>query len=55
MMLFLVYAAAISIAKWSKGSFNYKTFKIILIVLISFGFLDIIIEVYPSKDYDNIN
>ena len=47
MMLFLVYAAAVSIAKWSKGSFNYKIFKAILIVLISFGFLDIINK-YPE-------
>ena len=42
MMLFIVYAAASSIAKWSRGSFNYKSFKILLIVLLSLGLLDII-------------
>ena len=47
MMLFIVYAATSSIAKWSRGSFNYKSFKVLLIVLLSLGFLDIINK-YPE-------
>ena len=47
MMFFVVYAAAFSLSKWSKGAFNFSVFKTVSIVLLFLGFLDLF-NSYPQ-------
>jgi len=46
-VLLIIYAGGLSIAKWSKGSFNLSNFKVALSLFLTLGIFNIVNE-YPS-------